>query len=111
MFKKFKKWFTEEYVNEKDNRITEWYWRKKYNTVLGELELLKEVMANDVYKAVLDKLGDPLTIKRLNMENTRLRKLLQAAREERNALYKAQEKSRKRAATRKAKKEEKEKKK
>ena len=42
MFTKFKKWFTEEYANTKDNRITEWYWRKKYNTVLGELELLKE---------------------------------------------------------------------
>lgn len=109
MFTKFKKWFTEEYANEKDNRITQWYWRKKYNTVCGELELLKEVMSSEVYKAVLDKLGDPLTIKRLNMENTRLRKLLAAAREERNALYQAQAKKNKRIAKRRAKNEEKKK--
>ena len=87
MFTELKKWFTEEYVHEKDNKITQWYWRKKYNTVLGELELLKETMANEVYRAVLDKLGDPLTIKRLNEENKRLRTLLKAAREERNALF------------------------
>ena len=109
MFTKFKKWFTMEYANTKDNRITEWYWRKKYNTVLGELELLKETMANDVYKAVLDKLGDPLTITQLNMENTRLRTLLKAAREERNALYQAQAKKNKRIATRRAKNAEKKK--
>ena len=109
MFTELKKWFTEEYVHEKDNKITQWYWRKKYNTVLGELELLKETMANEVYRAVLDKLGDTLTIKRLNEENKRLRTLLKAAREERNALYKAQEKKNKRIATRKAKKEEKKK--
>lgn len=66
-------------------------------------------MANEVYRAVLDKLSDPLTIKRLNEENKRLRILLKAAREERNALYKAQERKNKRIATKKAKKEEKKK--
>ena len=65
---------------EYDDLISSWYWRKKYNSLSLEIETLKEVMASDVYS----KVTDPLEVRRIKRENSRLRNLLSATREERD---------------------------
>ena len=66
--------------------VSDWYWRKKYNTLLGELELLKEVMRDDVYKKTIKQIAQPLELARYKRESERLRRLLTSIREERNEL-------------------------
>lgn len=85
MFRGFKKAFKNR-VNSVDDVISDWYWRKKYNTLLGELELLKEVMRDDVYKKTIKQIAQPLELARYKRESERLRRLLTAIREERNEL-------------------------
>lgn len=75
-----------QYMETHDNLISEWYWRKKYNTLFGELELLKEVMRDDIYKNTVKKMIQPMELTRLKRENKRLRTLLSTTREERNSL-------------------------
>ena len=75
-----KKKHSEEY----DDLISSWYWRKKYNSLSLEIETLKEVMASDVYSKVIKNLTDPLETRRIKRENSRLRNLLSATREERD---------------------------
>jgi hypothetical protein len=69
---------------EYDDLISSWYWRKKYNSLSLEIETLKEVMASDVYSKVIKNLTDPLETRRIKRENSRLRNLLSATREERD---------------------------
>jgi len=47
--------------------------RKKYNTLESEYEVLKEYVKNKCFEELLNKIGEPLTIKRLKEENKRLR--------------------------------------
>ena len=71
-----KKWITN-YSEHHDNLISEFYWKKRYNSKCLELESLKEVMCSDIYKKVVKNMVDP-------MENKRLNRLLEAARDERD---------------------------
>lgn len=64
------------------------YWRKKYNTLFSEHEVLKEVMASDVYDQVIKQLCTPFETVRYKRENERLREILSVIREERNELIK-----------------------
>ena len=75
------------HADKKDDFLSEWYWRKKYNTVVAELEQLKEVMANDVYNKVINEISKPMEIKRYKRENERLRNKCKVLLEERNSLY------------------------
>ena len=67
-----------------DDLISSWYWRKKYNSLSLEMQILKEVMGSDVYSKVIKNLSDPLEMRRIKRENSRLRNLLSATREERD---------------------------
>ena len=71
-----KKWITN-YSEHNDNLISEFYWKKRYNSKCLELESLKEVMRSDIYEKIVKKMVDP-------MENKRLNRLLEAARDERD---------------------------
>lgn len=46
---------------------------RKYNTLVIEHEVLKTDVKEDAFNKLLDKLGEPLEIKRLKTENRRLR--------------------------------------
>ena len=70
--------------DEYDDLISSWYWRKKYNSLSLEIETLKEVMASNVYSKVIKNITDPLETRRIKRENSRLRNLLSATREERD---------------------------
>ena len=54
---------------------------KKYNTIQGELEVLKETVKDELYKKWMDKLGEPLEIERLRKENKDLRKKIKVLKE------------------------------
>lgn len=54
---------------------------KKYNTIQGELEALKETVKDELYKKWMDKLGEPLEIERLRKENKDLRKKIKVLKE------------------------------
>lgn len=45
----------------------------KYNTVEGELEVLKDYVKDDCFNKIISKIGEPLELKRLRDENKRLR--------------------------------------
>lgn len=75
------------HADKKDDFISEWYWRRKYNTLQGEMDQLLEVMRSDIYKEVLAKMTKPLELKRYKRENTRLRNKCKVLLEERNSLY------------------------
>lgn len=77
------KWIRK-HSDEYDDLISSWYWRKKYNSLSLEIETLKEVMASNVYSKVIRNLTDPLETRRIKRENSRLRNLLSATREERD---------------------------
>ena len=46
---------------------------RKYNKLETEYETLKEEVKDECFKKILEKLGEPLEIKRLREENKRLR--------------------------------------
>ena len=73
-------------LESKDSIFSTIYWRKKYNTLYTENEVLKEVMRSDVYDQVIKQLQDPLELVRYKRENERLRQILSVVREERNEL-------------------------
>lgn len=54
---------------------------KKYNTIQGELEVLKETVKDELYKKWMDKLGEPLEMERLRKENKDLRKKIKVLKE------------------------------
>ena len=78
-----KKWITN-YSQHQDNLISEFYWRKRYNSKCLELESLKEVMRSDIYEKVDNNMLDPMENKRLKQQVKRLNRLLEAARDERD---------------------------
>ena len=78
-----RKWIRK-HSDEYDDLISSWYWRKKYNSLSLEIETLKEVMASNVYNKVIKNITDPLETRRIKRENSRLRNLLSATREERD---------------------------
>ncbi|MGM9543522.1 MAG: hypothetical protein ACI3T9_00930 [Romboutsia timonensis] len=75
------------HADKKDDFISEWYWRRKYNKLSIEMEVLKEAMASDVYKKVLKNMEDPLEVKRLKRTIERLNNKCNFLLEERNKLY------------------------
>lgn len=46
---------------------------RKYNKLETEYETLKEEVKDECFKKILEKIGEPLEIKRLREENKRLR--------------------------------------
>lgn len=78
-----KKWITN-YSEHHDNLISEFYWKKRYNSKCLELESLKEVMCSDIYEKVVKNMVDPMENKRLKQQVKRLNRLLEAARDERD---------------------------
>lgn len=77
------KWITR-HAEHTDDFISEWYWRKKYNSKCLELDDLKEVMTSDIYAKVVKNMVDPMENKRLKQQVRRLNRLLEAARDERD---------------------------
>lgn len=75
------------HADKKDDFISEWYWRRKYNTLQGEMDELLEVMRSDIYKKVVNEITRPLELKRYKRENERLRNKCKVLLEERNNYY------------------------
>ncbi len=55
---------------------------RKYNKLETEYEILLEYTKDDCFKKLIDKLGEPLELKRLRDENKRLRIKLKALKED-----------------------------
>lgn len=53
----------------------------KINTLENENETLKNTIKNELYKTFMDKLGEPMEIKRLRDENKKLRKKIKLYKE------------------------------
>lgn len=47
--------------------------KRKYNKLQLEYDILKEEVKNKCFETILEKIGEPITIKRLREENKRLR--------------------------------------
>lgn len=77
-----------QYTETKDNFVTRWYWRKKYNQTKAELDTITEIMRSDVYKTVLQNIGEPFELKRYKAENKRLRQRINNLRDDYNLLLK-----------------------
>lgn len=76
-----------QHVEKKDDFISEWYWRRKYNSLASELEVLKDVMASDIYKKVIKQMAEPMEIKRYKRTIERLNNKCSFLLEERNKYY------------------------
>lgn len=76
-----------QHVEKKDDFISEWYWRRKYNSLASELEVLKDVMASDIYKKVIKQMAEPMEIKRYKRTIERLNNKCSFLLEERNRYY------------------------
>lgn len=87
MFRKLEKWLDIR-VNTKDDLVSEWHWRKKYNTLLGELEVMKEIMADEIYQKTIKEISRPLEIAGYKRTIKRLNGILDVVREERNTYIK-----------------------
>ena len=46
---------------------------QKYNRLETEYQVLREYVKEECFEKIIDKIGEPLTIKRLKEENKRLR--------------------------------------
>lgn len=75
------------HADKKNDFISEWYWRAKYNKLENEFEVFKETMQCDLYKKIVKDLTEPLEIKRLKMTIERLNNKCNFLLEERNKLY------------------------
>ena len=53
----------------------------KINTLENENETLKNTIKNELYKTFMDKLGEPLEMNRLRVENKKLRKKIKLYKE------------------------------
>lgn len=76
-----------QHVEKKDDFISEWYWRRKYNSLESELEVLKDVMASDIYKKVIKQMVEPMEIKRYKRTIERLNNKCSFLLKERNRYY------------------------
>ena len=47
--------------------------KERLNTLENENDTLREIIKDEMWKAFIDKLGEPETMKRLRSENKRLR--------------------------------------
>lgn len=75
------------HADKKDDFISEWYWRRKYNTLSNEIEALKQIMTSDVYNKVLKDMTMPLEVKRLKRTIERLNSKCNFLLEELKKLY------------------------
>lgn len=76
-----------QHAEKKNDFVSEWYWRKKYNSLASELEVLKDVMASDIYKKVIKQMAEPMEIKRYKRTIERLNNKCSFLLEERNRYY------------------------
>ena len=75
------------HADKKNDFISEWYWRSKYNKLENEFQVFKETMQSDLYKKIVKDLTEPLEIKRLKKTIERLNNKCNFLLEERNKLY------------------------
>lgn len=75
------------HADKKNDFISEWYWRAKYNKLEIEFQAFKETMQSDLYKKIVKDLTEPLEIKRLKRTIDRLNNKCNFLLEERNRLY------------------------
>lgn len=75
------------HADKKNDFISEWYWRSKYNKLENEFQVFKETMQSDLYKKIVKDLTEPLEIKRLKRTIERLNNKCNFLLEERNRLY------------------------
>lgn len=75
------------HADKKNDFISEWYWRAKYNKLENEFQAFKETMQSDLYKKIVKDLTEPLEIKRLKRTIERLNNKCNFLLEERNKLY------------------------
>lgn len=75
------------HADKKDDFISEWYWRRKYNTLRVQMDELLEVMRSDIYNKVINDITTPLDVKRLQKTIKRLNNKCAFLLEERNRLY------------------------
>lgn len=54
----------------------------RINSLENDKEMLEEIIKSELYKAFMDKLDEPDTIKRLKEENKRLRQKIKSYKEE-----------------------------
>ena len=76
-----------QHAEKKNDFVSKWYWRKKYNSLASELEVLKDVMASDIYKKVIKQMAEPMEIKRYKRTIERLNNKCSFLLEERNRYY------------------------
>lgn len=76
-----------QHAEKKDDFVSEWYWRRKYNSLASELEVLKDVMASDIYKKVIKQMVEPMEIKRYKRTIERLNNKCSFLLRERNRYY------------------------
>lgn len=75
------------HADKKNDFISEWYWRAKYNKLENEFQVFKETMQSDLYKKIVKELTEPLETKRLKRTIERLNNKCNFLLEERNRLY------------------------
>lgn len=75
------------HADKKNDFISEWYWRAKYNKLENEFQVFKETMQCDLYKKIVKDLTEPLETKRLKRTIERLNNKCNFLLEERNRLY------------------------
>lgn len=85
MFKKIKRKKKEEkedFFKDNNKLPSKWKMRMRINSLENDKEMLEEIIKSELYKAFMDKLGEPDTIKRLKEENKRLRQKIKSYKEE-----------------------------
>ena len=75
------------HADKKNDFISEWYSRAKYNKLENEFQVFKETMQSDLYKKIVKELTEPLETKRLKRTIERLNNKCNFLLEERNRLY------------------------
>lgn len=75
------------HADKKNDFISEWYWRAKYNKLENEFQVFKETMQSDLYKKIVKELTEPLETKRLKRTIERLNNKCSFLLEERNRYY------------------------
>lgn len=84
MIKKiYKSWFGENKENkDMDYLPSKWKLKRTINTLEMENEVLKQTIKDELYKEFMEKLGEPMEMKRLKTENKKLREKVKMLKEE-----------------------------
>lgn len=84
MIKKiYKSWFGENKENkDMDYLPSKWKLKRTINTLEMENEVLKQTIKDELYKEFMEKLGEPMEMKRLKTENRKLREKVKMLKEE-----------------------------